>query len=194
MTRRRKYTRWSAPAGTTRGTVTDARTHAKFFEKALTAAGEWARFADPKLIGVLALLGLGLANIVSRAGQLWDAHEQGWVWGWLAAAAFLAAGVFATLTVIFASLGLFPRTKRKHESEPSTFFFAGIASFETPEAYEKAVHAKSEEQLESDIAHQAWEVATVAARKHFWAKHSYRAVIAFLGAWVVARVALSFVS
>lgn len=171
-----------------------ATSHTAFFDKTLATASEWTRFADPKLIGVLALLGLGLANIVSRAGALWDAHDEGWVWGWLAAGSFIGAGLFAALTVVFASLGLFPRTKRLHSGEPSLLFFAGVASFKTPNDYEQAVRGKSDDELESELAHQAWEVASVATKKHFWAKWAYRAVVLFLIAWVVARVALSFTS
>jgi hypothetical protein len=172
----------------------NVRVHAAFFEKALASASEWTRFADPKLIGVLALLGLGLANIVSQASPLW-AHEEGWVWGWLAAGGFVSACGFAVLTVAFASLGLFPRTKRKaKDSEPSLYFFAGIGSIKTPGEYERLVRNKSAQELESAIAHQAWEVSRIATKKHFWARWAYRAAILFLVAWTVARVALSFVN
>lgn len=190
--RRKSRLPWS---GTPQVAVDDARPHTQFLEKALSAAAEWTRFADPKLIGVLALLGLGLASIVSKAGQLWDAHEQGWVWGWLAAGGFVAACLFAALTVISASLGLFPRTKHKAKRvEPSLFYFAGVATIGTPEEYERRVRAKTQDELDSELAHQVWEVACVATKKHFWARWAYRMVILFLVAWVIARVALSFVS
>ncbi len=206
---------WS---GTPQVRVDDARPHAVFFEKALAAAGEWTRFGDPKLIGVLALLGLGLANTVSKAGELWAAHKHGWVWGWLATGGFVAACFFAVMTVIFASLGLFPRIRRKGERAwlgravrvalrfvslgmlgrdqkpgPSLFYFAGIAAIPTPEEYERLVRAKTETELESEVAYQVWEVSRVAARKHLCAQRAYRAVILFLIAWALARIALSFV-
>jgi Family of unknown function (DUF5706) len=217
MLGRKKHTQ--PPGRTPQVAVDEARPHADFFEKALATAGEWTRFGDPKLIGVLALLGLGLANTVSKAGELWAAHTHGWVWGWLAAGGFFVACFFAAMTVIFASLGLFPRTRRKGErtslgraarallrfvsfglrghdksSSPSLLYFAGIAAIPTPEEYERRVRAKTEAELESEIAHQAWEVSRVAAKKHAWARAAYRAVIGFLIAWAVARIALSFVS
>jgi len=173
--------------------MADAGPHAKFFEKALTAAGEWTRFADPKLLGVLVLLGLGVSNIVSRAGMLWNAQNAGWFWGWVATAAFVASAFLAVLVVLFVSLGLFPRTTRREDARTSLFFFAGVASFAKPDDYEMAVRAKTEEQLESELAHQAWEVSHVAVKKHFWTKLAYHGVVVFLAAWVTARVALAFV-
>jgi hypothetical protein len=172
--------------------MSDTSAHAKFFEKALTAASEWTRFADPKLLGVLVLLGLGVSNLVSKAGSLWDAHDDGWFWGWASTLSFVAAAILAALAVLYVSLGLFPRMKRKGDSEPSLFFFAGIAGFDSPSKYEDAVRAKSEGELESEVARQAWEVASIATEKHRWAKAAYRTVVAFLVAWAVARLGLSF--
>jgi hypothetical protein len=171
----------------------DQRRHAAFFEKALAAGSEWTRFADPKLVGVLALLSLGIANLINEARALWDAHGDGSAWGWIACGGFVAAGVLAATTVVCASIGLFPRTRRSDDA-PSLLFFGGIASMESPGAYEAAVRAKSAAELEREVAHQAWEVARIAAKKHRWARRAYGTVIAFLIAWVAARVALSFVS
>ena len=166
--------------------------HREFFERALTAAGEWTRFADPKLFGVLVFLGLGVTDVVGRAGPLWQAHDDGSCWGWVTTASFAVACVLAAGVVVAASLGLFPRTKRKAPHRSSLFFFAGIANHDSPDAYEGAVRKLSERDMESDIAHQAWEVSRVAQAKHYWAKVSYKAVIAFLAAWALARIALSF--
>lgn len=176
-----------------RGWDDDNVPHAKFFEKALTAAGEWTRFADPKLLGVLVLLGLGVSNIVARAGPLWDAHKDASFWGWAATSAFVVSAVIAVLVVLFVSRGLFPRTTPQADAGTSLFFFAGIATFKTPEEYEQKVRSKTAEQLESEVARQAWEVSTVAVEKHACTKLAYHFVIAFLVAWVVARLALSFV-
>jgi Family of unknown function (DUF5706) len=170
--------------------VADARPHAKFFEKALADASEWTRFADPKLLGVLILLGLGVSNIVSRADKLWNAHESEAFWGWIATTSLIVSTVLAALIVLFVSLGLFPRTRRQDDARPSLLFFSGIASFETPDAYESAVRSKTHEQLESELAHQAWEVSNVATKKHFWAGLAYRTVVAFLAVWVIGWIAL----
>lgn len=167
--------------------------HGKFFEKALTAAGEWARFADPKLFGVLVFLGLGVSDLVKRAGPLWHAHGDESCWGWVATISFTAACALAAVVVATASFGLFPRTERKAPQRPSLFFFAGIAEHDTPEAYERAVRGLNETEMESHVAHQAWEVSKVAQVKHQWAKVSYKAVLAFLTAWAIARTGLSFV-
>jgi Family of unknown function (DUF5706) len=173
--------------------VPDAESaQSEFVEKALSAAGEWARFADPKLFGVLAFLGLGVASLVSHGHPLWDAHKQHTVWGWLATGAFVTAAALAVLTVVFATLGLFPRVDLQHGT--SLFYFGGIAGYKTPDAYEAAVRAKTASQLESELANQAWEVAQIARRKHTWARRGYYAVIGFLVAWVLARVALTFVA
>lgn len=174
-----------------RSEMDEGRPHGKFFEKALTAAGEWTRFTDPKLLGVLVLLGLGVANLISRAGKLWSAHEDASCWGWIATGSFVTAAILAVLVVVFVSLGLFPQTEKRAGSRKSLLFFGDIASFKTPEAYEKEVRSKTEQELESEVAHQAWEVARVAVRKYRWAKLAFYFVVAFLGAWVLARVALS---
>jgi hypothetical protein len=55
-------------------------THHAFLDKAYTAASDWARFADPKVLGVFVFLGLGAANLVARAAQLWGAGDEG-TWG-----------------------------------------------------------------------------------------------------------------
>jgi hypothetical protein len=44
--------------------------HKEFFEKALTAAGEWARFADPKALGVAVFLSFGANDLLRNARRL----------------------------------------------------------------------------------------------------------------------------
>jgi hypothetical protein len=168
--------------------------HGKFFEKALGAAGDWTRFADPKLLGTLVLLGLGLANLISRAKPLWDAHNAHDFWDWVATGSFVAAVSCASLTVLFATFGLFPRMKPREGAKPSLYYFGGISSFKTRGEYEAAVRGKTETELESEIARQAWEVSKIASSKHLWARRAYWIALLFLVSWVLARVALSFAS
>jgi len=82
----------------------------------------------------------------------------------------------------------------KEEGRRSLFYFNSIAEFENPAAYEKEVRSKTEWELEGEIASQAWEVAKVAADKHWWARFAYVCVILFLVCWAVARLGLSFVA
>ena len=47
-----------------------------FAEKALADAGQWTRFADPKALAALALLGLGLANLLVLRPQGTDSPTR----------------------------------------------------------------------------------------------------------------------
>ena len=165
-------------------------------QRALTAAGEWTRFADPKALGVFVFLSLGVADLVKRATELLYAYKAQNFAGCLGIGSFFLACIFAVATVVLASVALFPRLepKRQRNERPSLFYFDGIAKFESPTAYEQAVKSKTEQELESEIASQAWEVARVASAKHRRTQLAYICVLAFLVCWVVARVGLSFIS
>lgn len=171
-------------------------THQEFFEKTLTGAGEWSRFADPKVLGALVFLGLGMANLVKLADPLWKAHREHNVGGWLATGGFVAACAFAALVVLGASFALFPQLQpggRTGKGSPkSLLFFAHVAEFDDPAKYERAVLKKTPDELRSDIASQAWAVSRVASRKHRWAQRAYVCAVLFLVAWATARIALSF--
>jgi hypothetical protein len=171
-------------------------THREFFEKTLTAAGEWSRFADPKVLGVFVFLGLGLSNLLKVSDQLWEAHHEHNVGGWLATGGFVAAGVFAGLAVLFASVALFPQLrpggKKRNLGAQSLFFFNHVAEFDSAQEYEQAVLKKSADELRSDVASQAWAVARVATNKHRRARKAYVFAVLFLVAWATARIALSF--
>jgi hypothetical protein len=164
--------------------------HADFLQRALAAAGEWTRFTDPKVIAVLVFLGLGVTDLIDHASALVDAHDSGDFGGWLATLAFYTACALAVLTVVFASFALFPRPNPE-ERTPSLYYFGGIATFATAQAYERAVRAKSARELEGEVARQAWEVSRIAGRKVQLARYAYIAVIAFLAAWVGGRMALA---
>lgn len=169
----------------------DEQARAIFLRDALASGAEWARFADPKLLGVLVLLGLGVANLLTHARPLWDAHHSDSEWGWVATIAFVVAAAFAVLSVLFATFGLFPRVTPKRRNM-SLFYFGGIATFDTGRAYEAAVRSRTAAELQAELAEQAWEIAVIARHKLRWARNGYFAVVAFLAAWVVARIALSF--
>ena len=166
-----------------------------FLDKAYTAASEWARFADPKVLGVFVFLGLGAANLVSRAAQLWSAGDEG-TWGFVAAAAFLGGCVAAGITVLFATFVLFPKLqpggKKPPERQESLFYFGDVARFHNAKAYAAEVREQSADALLDDLAGQVWAVSEVAANKHYWAQRSYLTAVVFLGCRALARVALSF--
>jgi hypothetical protein len=168
-----------------------ATTRTDFIQKALAAGADWSRFADPKLFGVMVFLGLGVADLVKYAHPLWDAHQADSAWGWIATSSFVAAAALAALTVTCATFGLFPRVT-PHGPRRSLFYFGGIATFPSARDYETALRDKSAEELERELIDQAWELARIARYKLQWARRGYFAVIAFLVAWVVARIALSF--
>src|SRR5690349_25170330 len=46
-----------------------------FLERALAAASEWTRHADPKVLAVLILLGLGPKDLVDHSRRLLAPHE-----------------------------------------------------------------------------------------------------------------------
>jgi hypothetical protein len=160
-----------------------------FIYRSLQASSEWSRFADPKLLGVIVLLGLGLNGLLGNAGALADAHRTGTVWGWMATL-FLWIGLgLAAVTVLAVSMGLFPRLKSRG-IEQSLFFFGGIAKYDTASQYEDAVRKLTEAGLQQELARQAWEVAVVAAVKHRWARRAYWCALLFLAAWAISMIGL----
>jgi len=171
--------------------------HKEFFENALTAAGEWTRYADPKALGVAVFLSFGASDLIRQARRLFfgfpilDFPEEGTWLEWWVSAAFLGACLFATLTLLFVSLALFPRLTPK--GPDSLFYFGSVAQRKNPREYEKQVRAKSPEELESQIASQAWNVARTADKKHRMTRWAYSFLIAFFICWVVARMLSSFV-
>jgi hypothetical protein len=163
--------------------------HKEFFEKALAAAGEWARFADPKALGVAVFLGFGSTDLIRHTGQLFYGFSENSCLEWLTTLCFLGACGFAVLIVFFVSKALFPRLTPK--GPRSLFYFGGIAQFGDPTEYEQEVRNKTPEELESYIASQAWNVAKLAATKHRWTWWAYFWLLLFIACWVVARVAAS---
>jgi hypothetical protein len=157
----------------------------EFFRLALAAAGEWTRFADPKVFGVFVFLGLGMSDLVDHAGALVDADAP-----WTATVAFVLACALAVLSVACASVALFPRVKREGGAQRLLFFFGDIAAL-SPDAFEREVRARSGADLERELARQAWELARIATLKTQWGRRSYAAVVGFLCLWAIARIALA---
>jgi len=73
----------------------------------------------------------------------------------------------------------------------SAFFFGSVAKYPTGGAYASALSGLSADQIEKELAEQAWELSRIAERKYRRARHGYYLVLLFLLAWAVARVALS---
>jgi hypothetical protein len=165
-------------------------------QQALASASEWARFADPKALGVLVILGLSVSDLLDHANALVHAHRTHHFWAWVATGGFYAACVLAACTVAAVSIALFPRLglwRKKEETHPrgSLYYFGGIAEFKTAADYEAALRVKTPEQLGSDLARQTYEVAKVTRRKHRWAQRAYVVVILFLFCWAAARFGLA---
>lgn len=188
--------------------------HRDFLERALTAAGEWSRYADPKLLAVLVLLGLGVKDLLDNARRFLHPHEPetaacGLVGaeghscaGLVATTGFVVAAALAVVVVLLLTHGLFPRTKLRgllkgdEDDGPikSRFFFGEVARYGSQKAYIGAVRALSEQKLLDDFASQVYEVSKTAAIKHRAAQRAFAVVLAFLTTWALARIALSAVA
>ncbi len=164
-------------------------THKEFFEKALTSAGEWTRFADPKVLGVAVFLSFGVTDLLRHAGDLYHGLSSVGALEWVTTVCFMGACLCALTTVMLVSGALFPRFKPK--GPKSLLFFGSVAEFDEPEEYEREVKNKTPQELEKQIAHQAWNVARTANTKYRWTWWAYFSLLAFLAFWVVARLALS---
>jgi len=172
--------------------------HHAFLERALTSAGEWTRYADPKGLGVLVLLGLGTADLLNRAGQL--VHPTGGQWPAIATACFVIATLAAACAVVFVTQTLFPRLslsgllpsdRRAHGKPQSHFYFAEVAKHSDQQAYFDSVRSQDLDALLRDVAGQVYEISVVASCKHRAARRAYVAAVLFLAAWVAARICLA---
>jgi hypothetical protein len=185
--------------------------HAEFLQRALVSAGEWTRHADPKALAVLALLGLGVKDLVDHAQRFLHPHEAKTVTcdivnaaghtcgGIVATSAFVLAAIVAGGTTILVTHGLFSRLNMRgllpgHEDESpikSVFYFGEVARFNTQEAYRAAVMCKTRHELLADLAGQVFEVSKIASDKHRATQRAFLAVLIFLVIWVIARIALA---
>lgn len=182
-----------------------------FLERALVATSEWTRHADPKVLAVLVLLGLGSKDLIDHSGRLLAPHEPtatscdligvtGHTCGGLVAtSAWIGAGLLAALVVVLVSQALFPRLKMRgllpgdHAQGPITsrFYFGEVAKYNSQDAYRTAVRAKKPHELLDDLAGQIYEVSKIANDKHLATKRAYVLVLAFLVMWAIARVSLA---
>ena len=184
--------------------------HREFLEKALGSAGDWTRFADPKALGVLVLLGLGVKDLIDHSGRFVHPREPATATcdpidvaghtcaGLGATLMFFAACVLAGAVVIFVTHALFSRTSlsdllgrdEEDQAPKSRFFFGEISRYGSQEKYAAAVLERKEHELLRDIAGQVYEISRVCQGKHMATKRAYAALIAFLVAWAIARVLL----
>jgi hypothetical protein len=185
--------------------------HAEFLQRALASAGEWTRHADPKALAALALLGLGVKDLIDHASRFLHpqeakaascdilnvtGHTCGGIvatTGWILAA--LVAGVTTILVThaLFSRLtmrGLLPGHKDRSPIK-SVFYFGQVARFNTQEAYRAAVVCKTRHELLADLAGQVYEVSKIANDKHRATQRAFLAVIVFLVIWAIARIALA---
>jgi hypothetical protein len=185
--------------------------HRDFLERALVAAGEWTRYSDPKALGVLVVLGIGLNDLLDHASRFVHPHEahadncHGWAGHSCQAIAslglFILAVLLAAAVVAFVTHALFSRMTLKgllgeEHDDPrpkSRFFFGEVSRYGSQEAYAQAVLAKTEYELLRDMAGQVYEVSTISQIKHMAVQRAYAAALAFLAVWVVARTVLTTV-
>jgi predicted permease len=157
-------------------------------EKVVDRFAEWVRFGDAKAGGVLVILGLGLADLLDHAARLTAAHDLHSKWGDLATVLFWTALILAGIAVVTVSRALFPRVKATTDSE---FFFGTVANYGSGGAYRDAVARLTPEQIEGQLAEQAWELARIADRKYRHTREAYFIALLFLLAWAIARSTLS---
>jgi Family of unknown function (DUF5706) len=157
-------------------------------ERTLDRVADWTRFGDAKAGGVLVLLALGLADLLSNASRLSVAHRLSDRWGDAATGLFWLALVLAVLVVIQVSRALFPKVE---PSKKSVFFFGSVAKYEGGDPYAAELKSMSDSETLDHLASQVWELSRIATRKFKRARIAYWLVLAFLGAWAVARLSLA---
>jgi hypothetical protein len=171
-----------------------------FYEKSVDRFSSWVQFEDAKAGAVLVLLGLGLTDILGNADALIHAHEKSSLGG-IASFAFWLAIAAAAAAVGVVAYAVFPFTRSSQGS--SIFYFKDVATNfpykakreaekrEQLAAYVNEVSvARSEEELEWDMADQALTLAGIAAKKVRFVFWGFWSVAVFLIAWGVARIAL----
>ena len=200
----------SAPAGDGHDAPSGI-SHPEFLQSALGAAGEWTRYADPKALGVLVLLGLGLTDLTSQAGRFVHPHQSnkavcglvdshGHTCAGLAATgSFFLAGALAAVIVIFVTLALFSRMTLRgilgvdhDESQPkSRYFFAEVCRYGSEGDYATAVLAQTEDALLREMAGQVYQVSVVCEKKHKATQRAYVLTVLFLIVWAAGRILLA---
>jgi hypothetical protein len=182
-----------------------------FLERALIANSDWTRYADPKAIAVLVLLGLGVKDLVDNTGRILEPHEPATnacglidvsghsCSGLIATSSGVGAAVVAGLVVFLVSKALFPRLRMRgllpgdEAKGPirSSLFFGEVAKYNSQDTYRAKVRTQSPHELLDDLAGQVYEISTIARDKHLATQRAYVAVIAFLVLWALSRVSLA---
>jgi Pycsar effector protein len=157
-------------------------------ERTVERFAGWVQFGDAKAAGVLVLLGIALADLLTHADPLVHGHRLRSNWGDVATVAFIAALAVAALVVIEVSRALFPRVKA---TTHSAFFFGSASTYPTGSAYTESFLDLTAKDVADQLGEQAWELARIASRKFERTRHAYWLVLAFLSAWAVARSALA---
>jgi Family of unknown function (DUF5706) len=163
-------------------------TQIEALERTVERFAGWVQFGDAKAGGVLVLLGIGLADLLTHADPLLHAHHRHSKWGDVATITFIAALALAVVVVIKVSRALFPRVK---PTKDSAFFFGSVSKYPSGAAYTAAFLALSGKDVAEQLGEQAWELARIASRKFAQTRHAYWLVLVFLGAWAVARSTLA---
>ncbi len=164
------------------------------YEKSVERFSQWVQFEDAKASAVLVLVGLGLVDLLGHAGRLIDAHLLRSDFGLGATAFFATAIASAAVAVFFVIYALMPRYTltplRRKPAEESVFFFGSVALW-SRQGYQDRVASMSPDDLEREMASEAWQLARIADRKVKLAGWAYAFVILFLISWALARVTLS---
>jgi hypothetical protein len=174
-------------AETMSGDGAPSETQIEALERTVERFAGWVQFGDAKAGGVLVLLGIGLADLLTHADPLLHAHRLHSKWGDVATITFIAALALAVVVVIKVSRALFPRVKA---TTHSAFFFGSASNYPTGAAYTAAFLALTANEVAEQLGEQAWELARIANGKFAHTRHAYWLVVAFLSAWAVARSTL----
>jgi hypothetical protein len=137
---------------------------------------------------VLVVLGFGIVDLFNHASKLTHAHALPSGWGDVATTAYWFAIVAAVAAVAQLSRALFPR----HRAEQASLFYFGLAAtFPTADEYARTLDAMSPDELERNLASQAWHLAGIAQEKFASTRRAYYALMLFFAFWGVARITLA---
>jgi hypothetical protein len=169
----------------------DELTARDWLEKSYDKTSDWSKTADPKALGVVVLLSLGLKDLLDHGGVLVRAAgDHHGLSGAVATISFWLACGFAGLAVFCVISTLVPRIKASKQQDSLIFFSHIAATNDSGVEYLDKVRASTSADFELDLAKQTYEISRVAASKHKWARRSILWAIAFLVAWAVSRLGL----
>ncbi len=136
----------------------------EFLERALVSASEWTRHADPKVLAVLVLLGLGSKDLIDHSGRLLAPHEESGskcdligvightCAGLVATSSGIIAGLLATASVLLVTQALFSRSNTRArcsvrptltcQVKPGRSAIRPVADFRAPPLGRKAASSR----------------------------------------------------